>query len=257
MYNKEEPIPTIKNLDIKEWEHFMVGTFKKADTKIEDSISNTLERLLRISPKIKKSSKVLIFSDGNSFLPVYIASKYRCKISVIATNQEVVDRILKDAKKYEVEDNIVATIDDFTLTSFTHEYFNMIWSVGAIDKTQNLTLTMKEVKRLLVPQGRFILCELAKTENIELENIPFSMEEVMQSANKADLEKVYEKALTKESIAHYDFLAEAYKKDASKLKKSLGEKPYKTSLETIQKLASQTDGNHAAWGFMQFQKRNA
>lgn len=261
MYNKETPEPTIQKLELKNWKDFMVGTFKKSDSSIEDSIGNTVDRLVRISPKIKKSSKVLFFSGGNTFVPIYLASKFGCKMTIVTESKEAGDELTKQIKKHEVDEKVEVLVDDYTLTSFSHESFDMIWSVGALTKREQLLLVMKEAKRLLVPQGRVILCELSKSEELEDATVsPFtthSIEEIMDFANKADLEKVYEKPLHTETIAHYKYLVEAVEKAGDAAKKALGEKEYAVAISTLKLMSHKAENNELAWSFLQFQKRNA
>ena len=262
MYNQETPEPTIHKLDIKDWKDFMVGTFKKNDTTIEDSIGNTVDRLVKISPKIKKSSKMLFLSGGNAFVPVYLASKFGCKMTIMTEHKEVAKEMEKLAKKYELDEKkIDVLVDDYTMSSFTHETFDMIWSVGAINMKEDMLLIMKEAKRLLVPQGRVVLCELSKVgdqADAELDNYALhSIDDIMHHANKADLEKVYEKPLHKESTAHYNYLIDALAKSEKTAKKALGSKPYDEAVQAVQLLASKAAEEQVAWSFLQFQKRNA
>jgi len=80
-FNKPVLEATPQKLDLKNWDEFLVGTFKKDDNAIEDSMSNTMARFERLTPNIKKSSKLLMLSGGHTFLPVYVATKYKCKIT--------------------------------------------------------------------------------------------------------------------------------------------------------------------------------
>ena len=260
MYNQELPDPTLTKLDIKDWKSFMVGTFKKDDKALEESIGNTLKRLIRISPKIKKSTKMMLFSNGNSFVPVYLASQYGCKINLVTESEDVAKKMEKEVAKYELTEKIDVTVEDYNLTSFTYDHFDMIWSVGGMQNQEKLLHILREVKRLLVPQGRFILCELAKTsEDADAKN-PFSnhsFADLLNVSNKADLEKVYEKALTRESVAHYQRLATELENAKAKLKKAVGAESFDSLLSDVKTLSSQSEDEQIAWGFLQFQKRNA
>jgi len=53
-FNKPVLEATPQKLDLKNWDEFLVGTFKKDDNAIEDSMSNTMARFERLTPNIKK-----------------------------------------------------------------------------------------------------------------------------------------------------------------------------------------------------------
>jgi len=246
-FNKPTPIPTIAKLKLADWKDFLVGTFKKADKSIEDSISNTILRFEKLTPNFKKSSKVLILTEGHTFFPIFIASKYGSKLTVMCRSEEVAKQVLKDAKQYEVEDLITAEKRDFNLTQFDYDQFDMAWSIGALyHKEEELMPVLREIKRILVPQGRFILCEMtSEDEEVQTKLGVHSMDDILRDGSKADLEKVYLKELTAESKAHYNYITE-----------NVGKAGAKTATE-LADVKSWVDADKLAWTFIQLQKRNA
>ena len=244
-FNKPKPDPVIKKLDIKDWDEYLVGTFKKDDKSIEDSIANTVARFEKLVPNIKKSSKILIISNGHMFLPIYIATRYGCKIFIICRTEAELKSVQKDIKKYKLEDTVTVEVKDFHLTQFDYDYFDMAWSVNTLHSEAELMPVLREIRRILVPQGRFILCEHTSDDEATQESIgAYSHKTIEREANKADFEKVYLKDFVKESNDHYTHLlsqVKAKKKEADKVSGML-------KLVQDEKLV---------WTFMQFQKRNA
>ena len=244
-FNKPVLEATPQKLDLKNWDEFLVGTFKKDDNAIEDSMSNTMARFERLTPNIKKSSKLLMLSGGHTFLPVYVATKYKCKITVMCRDEASVQLMNKTAKQYEVEDTLVAEKRDFNLTQFDYDQFDMAWSVNSIYGEDELMPVLREIRRILQPQGRLVMCELTSDDLAVQEEMGIlSTKNMERIANKADLEKVYLKDFIKESGQHYEHLTTALKGKKAELAK-------------IDKLASLVADDKLVWTFMQFQKRNA
>lgn len=246
-FNKPTPIPTIPKLKLADWQDFLVGTYKKADKSIEDSISNTLLRFEKLTPNFKKSSKVLILTEGHTFMPIFMASKYGSKLTVICRSEEVVKQMLKDAKTYEVEDKITAQKLDFNLTQFDYDQFDMAWSIGALHhKEEDVMQVLREIKRILAPQGRFILCEpTSEDEDVQKELGIHAVTEILKEGSNADLEQVYLKELTAETKAHYKYISE-----------NIGKAGAKTA-DSLARMKSLADADKLSWAFIQLQKRNA
>jgi len=244
-FNKPAPEPTPQKMDLKNWEQFLVGTFKKDDKAIEDSMSNTMARFEKLTPNVKKSSKLLMLSSGHTFLPIYIATKYKCKVTVICRDDAAVKLLNKTAKQYEVEETMVAEKKDFHLTQFDYDKYDMTWCVNSLYGDPELMPVLREMRRVLVPQGRIIMCELTSDDDAVQEDMGIlSSKTIEREANKADLEKVYLKDFVKESGQHYDYLKGALKGKKAELAK-------------IEKLTKLIADEKLTWTFMQFQKRNA
>ncbi len=257
-FNKPKPDPVLEKLALADWKQFLVATIKKDDKKLEQSIGNTVARFERLVPNIKKSSKLLILSDGSSYLPVYLGSRFGCKITVICRTEEAANRINKSIKKHELEKTVGAEMKDFTLTQFDYDYFDMVWSTGMFYGEENLLSFLREMNRILVPQGRFVLCELAsEDEDIQEKLGMYSFSEVLNLANRADLEKVYLRELEKETLAHYKYLDEILEKSEKAINKAHGKGGYDTAKSEIKNLIKLAKKGDISWGFMQLQKRNA
>jgi len=121
----------------------------------------------------------------------------------------------------------------------------MIWSVNMLYSEVELLSVLREMRRILVPQGRFILCEMtSEDEKVQEDMKVYSIKNIEREANKADLEKVYLKEFVKESKDHYKYLSDKIDE----------RKKGNQSLTDITDLVNE---DKLVWTFMQFQKRNA
>jgi cyclopropane fatty-acyl-phospholipid synthase-like methyltransferase len=230
--------------NLKQWEDYPVGTFKKSTKGIEEAIEATMERLTRIVPTIKKSSKLLVYSSGSSYVPSYLSVHSGCKIECITNSDKASKKVAKDIKELGIEDNITVTSKSFSKTLFHRNTFDMVWSVAENYEDEALDV-FREVARVLVPEGRFVLCHQFRSddnEQKEFANLSV-IDHFLQKASNVDLERVYVKELKNESVKHLKaFLA--YKDTPAKEKKKL-----EIFLEN-----SETD--QLVWAFLVFQKRN-
>jgi sarcosine/dimethylglycine N-methyltransferase len=257
MYRKEAPDPTLKKLQASNWDNYIVGTFLKDSNTLEESQQNTLERIERLFPKIKKSNKILVLSDGNSFVPIYLSSKYQCKITILCETKEALDMMESDVEKYEQQDYISCLQRDFDQTQLDYDYYDMVYSMNSISSHKEVDRVLAEVRRTLVPQGRFILLEKSYNGDVSSDFDFYETDDFLRKALRADLEKVYFKEFSKETQDHYVAVRKKLDKEKKSVIKVDGEKGYKSAIEAVDKLIELSAENKVSWKFIQLQKRNA
>ncbi len=248
--------PIIKKLSLDNWQKHIVGTYKNDSDSLEDGQQNSIKRLERLGPKIKKSSKVLVISNGNNFLPIYLSSKYRCKITVVTENEELKEELEEDIASYDQNTNVDVVVKDLNITQFDYDKFDMIWSLGALGMQENLKTILREMKRILVPKGRLLMVERLANHKDEKEIQAYSIDTLLQDASDADLEKVYEKHFIDETKTHYKRLINDFNQEKKHLEKSMGKSSYETSVSQIGLINDRVEQGLVGWRFLQFQKRN-
>lgn len=257
--NKNTREAVLKSLDLKNWIHFFVGTYTNKNQGLEEGLDATIIRFMKLVPHIKASSKILVLSNGNTFLPIYLATKYGCSITVACENEEVLSKLNKEIEEYELTQNISTQIIDYQHLPFNYDQFDMAWTVGALHHRNELLTILRELRRVIVPQGRLVLCEMAgDLEDQPSAGLPilYSINEIINMASRADLEKVYMKEFQQESITHYQKLTEAIGQNENQLKKDMGSKAFEASKVQLKELSALFEKEKISWGFLQFQKRN-
>lgn len=260
MYNKKvvEPIELNIPFEISKWTTFHTGIYKGDNTDVNIALKHTMERLVRLMPNIKKSSKVLVFADANSFPAMYIGARYGCKIDCVATTEENAALLEKVAKDHELDGIITVHTKPFTKTMFSDSSFDMVWALDNLHTAEDKQKVIKEAARLLIPEGRFIFSDYMKKGNkdIEAEFSYLPTKDYLKMADKADLERVYLREMAPDASKHLGFLMANLEKESAKITKKLGTKDYKALLSDLTDKKSHLDNGNLDWGFFQFQKRN-
>ena len=245
--------------NIIDWENFFIGKYNLGNEVLEESMKISINRFIKLIPRIKKSSNLLIFSSGNSFLPIYLSSLYGCKVTVICANQHVSDKIQQDIES-NTDETINVITRDLYLTGLNYNTYDMVWTIATLYKRHDLMKVLREINRILVPEGRLIFWEPTKSDtplNEFNEYVIHSSDDILKIASRADLEKVYNKSLKEETLLFYEKVEKEFKESKTTIRKSLSESEYDSSLDKIQKLHAYTSEDKIKWSFIQFQKRNA
>ena len=167
MYNKKE-VEEIKldiPFDISQWKTYHTGIYKGDNEDIGEALQHTIERMARLMPNIKKSSKILVLGGANSYPAVFLVARYGSKTDCVAQSDEAAKTIEKYAKSHDKDDKITVHVQPFSKTMFSDGNFDIIWSMDGIHTTENKRTMMREAARLLVPEGRFIFCDYIDIKN--------------------------------------------------------------------------------------------
>ncbi len=234
-------------IEIKTTDKLFLGCYSNGGESIMEAQISTIDRLLRLTPKLKKSSKLLFLCNDYIFVPFYIATVFNSKIHILCEDEEKERDILKQIEENNLSAYIQTSIGTYNYLNFDFDYFDFVWSINALSQKQELLPIMREIKGVLTPQGRLILVEevLNSTEpNLPIDYL-HSFLEISKIASASDLEKISQIDLSEESKFHYQSLSrnEDVKSD--------------DILNQVLHQKSLTDDGLISWNFIQFQKRNS
>jgi sarcosine/dimethylglycine N-methyltransferase len=250
MTETNTPAPFVFKFDPKNWETYPIGLHKKNIAKGEQALKNTLERVMKLLPGIKKSSKLLVLSRGNTQFAEFLAYEYMCHVDIMCHTEAQAKAVEKYIKTKDFDEKKVAVKQcSFNELMLDREHYDIVFSLAELYNEDDTLLLFKEIARSLVPEGRFIMLEVFDTfeDEVELdgyENIT-SMDNILRRGRRADLERVYAKLLPEKTIQYYKGLVD---KSSDKIKGD--------SLKRLKKLNDYASGNAINWGIIQFQKRN-
>jgi len=250
MTDANTPAPYKFVYNPRDWEDYPIGLHKKNIAKNEQAQKNTMERVMKLLPGIKKSSKLLVLSRGNTQVAEYLAHEYMCSVDVICNTPEQAKAVEKSIESKGLGEKMTVKQNSFTELMLDREYYDIAFSLGELYNEDDTLLLFKEIARSLVPEGRFIMLEVFDTfeDEVELdgyENIT-SMDNILRRGRRADFERVYAKPLPEKTIQYYKALVEKSSETGIK----------GAALDRLKKLQGYADSNAINWGIIQFQKRN-
>lgn len=227
--------------------HILVCSYLSENDTLVEAQTNTMERVIKIIPKLKKSSKVLVIFDGCLFVPLFLASTFQSRIFILCETSEIEKSVQKELEQYEYTSCISTSTGDYQSMPFDFDFFDFVWSVNALVKKENILTILREIKNILTPQGRFLLLEevLVNEARDNNDEYLYNAEDILNYGMSADLEQVSNITLEKESKAHYVRLENS---------------PFfigRLQKNAIQLLKNNAIGNITCWHFIQFQKRNS
>lgn len=247
----EEVIPF--PFSIKDWRNYHVGLFEdEASSTAENGVQETVDKLLKLLPSLKKSTKLLVLSTDVGSSAVYIAAKVGCKVECVCRTKAGAKSTVDLAQAAGVEDLVNVVIYKYDEIPYSHLTFDFVLALDSLSKAEDKQHVFREVARMLVPEGRFAftdytaglasdeesntrICKLLSRDSIVLSR------DYQQLADRADLEKVIVKDLNSSLAKHYDHLAKEVDAKSKKVVTALSQAVSELEL---------------GWSMYIFQKRN-
>jgi sarcosine/dimethylglycine N-methyltransferase len=242
----------------EEWNQYPVGLYRKKVVNPAEAIQASFERMARLLPNIKKSTKPLVFNSGYGLAALFLADKYGCKVECICNSDETAQVTADFAKQFGLEDLINITNCLFDQVPFSGASFDLVWSMDSMSFNENKPTTLKEVARLLIPEGRFIFSDYIKSskfledvwipvESSDRQRQLVSASEYIKLADRADLERVYLREDEDQLKQHFTYVQKALEqvKDVDEQVK-----------DRLVQLQDRLKQQQLTWGLFQFQKRN-
>lgn len=244
-----------------------VGIYRPKDISIQEAEKATVEKMLKLIPRINKSTRILILDSEFGHTARYILETKECKIECLNFNpiQNTYNRNQVESKfeeklqkKFNVEEGYFEDIP------FPRETFDIVLAQGALMHSDDKLRIFREVHRTLKAEGRFVFSDVLKSDDCssdELKKVTellplsevYSVEQYEKLARKAFLHKVYLLELPEQLHTHYVKL----KEDLDSKKKEVKDyKAYKQYDQDLQTWIDVTEKSLLDWGIFIFQKLN-
>ncbi|MEM8523734.1 MAG: class I SAM-dependent methyltransferase [Bacteroidota bacterium] len=242
-----------------------VGIYDKASNSIEEANENTILKMIKVMPSLKKSTNMLMIGTGFGDVTRYIFEKHGCQIDCVNPDPKQNKIHQKKNVAAEMDSKVEIFEGDYSKTPYKLGHYDVIWSQDTFINQEHKQKIFRDLARILKPEGRLIFTALLQdgplTAKMELrKRLPLTYSPNLLTADKydrftsnADLEKVFIKKMPNQLTTHYQKVLEKLEANPKKVSDASFRDAMKTELENS--LAAIEEG-YLSWGILQFQKRN-
>lgn len=249
-------------------EDIHIGIYSTGQESIKDASRNTILKMTKRLPSIKKGTKILDIGSGYGGAARFLAEKYKCQVDCLNLSETENQRNLKKTKAADLEKLISVTTGNFEQIPFDQESYDIVWSQDALLHSNKKLRVFQEVSRVLKPGGHFLFTDPMQSNDcpagvlnevlgrIHLEEMG-SFNLYKRLARRTGLEQVFTKEMSEQLTSHYskvlETLQKRYEEVAKKSKKTYLDK----MMQGLQHWIDAGEKGYLTWGILQFQKRNA
>lgn len=263
-YNSKDANNFYQNVWSPDYTH--VGSYKDGDESIEEASLAMIKRMVRLIPKIKKSTKFLDLGSGYGGTARYIAETYECSITCvnISETQNEINRKLN--KEAGLDEKITVVKANFEELPFQRDSFDLVWSQDAFLHSDHKDLIFREVSRVINNEGRFIFTDFIKREDSSKEVLQPILQRLQlndlgtfkyydRMARTEDMAKVYNKDMPDMMIIHYSKVLGKLKAEYKTITKNVSKKYIDDMMEGLQYWIDGAEAGHVSWALFQYQKK--
>ena len=248
-------------------EYLHVGSYKDGSIGIEEASLAMINRMLRLLPSIKKSSKLLDLGSGYGGTARYLAETYGCSVTCVNISKVQNEFNIEKNKKAGLDEKITVVKGNFEKLPFTRDLFDLVWSQDAFLHSAHKNDIFREVSRVINNEGRFIFTDFIKSEDcpdqvlkpilqrLQLEDLATSRQ-YDRMARNVDMAKVYTKEMPEMMVIHYRKIIEKLQSEYKNIIKKVSKKYIDDMLTGLQHWIDGAEAGHISWALFQYQKKN-
>ena len=141
------------------------GYWDATTKNFHDALLN-INRVLSAKAGISKTDRVLDAGCGIGGSSIWLAKNIGCSVTGISLSEKQVRKANALAAKEGVTSLANFMQLDYTDTGFPAESFDVVWGIESVCHAADKTLFLKEAARVLKKNGRLIIADFFKRENL-------------------------------------------------------------------------------------------
>jgi sarcosine/dimethylglycine N-methyltransferase len=250
-----------------ERESIHVGLYENEKQSIKKANQLLVKSMVRKIPKIKKSHKILNISSGYGDTARFLANKFNCKIDYININKARNDYNHSTNENAELDQFINIITGSINNTPLNRNNYNIVWSQESLSKSEDKGKALREISRVLQPEGRFIFTDMLHTKDCPEKTLKkinsFLAIDTLGTAKLykrlarwAELERVYFREYPQQLVTHYSKVLKAVKDNEDELIKDSSKAAVQNRIKGLDQIIEAGYKGYLTWAIFQFQKRN-
>ncbi len=244
------------------------GIYRPKKASIAKAQQNTTDKMVKLLPKIKKSSKILILGSGFGETARYLGEKYGCKIDCLNPNEAQNEFNREEIEKIELQKKINVYPGSIESIPLDRDTYDIVWSQENLVYSERKPRVFRQIHRVLQSSGRFVFCgpmlsedcPEAKREKM-MSQLPINelitFEAYDRLGRRGFLQRIYTSEMTDHLLLHYQAVLKELEKKKEKAIKVSSKKYYKQRVDDAKNWIKYAEDGCLEWGILVFQKMNA
>lgn len=241
-----------------------VGIYKNSKSTPAEAARATTDRMLRLLPRIKRSSRILILQSGFGTAARYIAAENKCKIDCLNDNnvQNAYNQGQIDAMGLEKQVKVAEGNVDYM--PYEPNTFDMVIAQDSFSITARKGQMFRAIHRVMKPEGRLIFSAImlsdGEVDAQRIEKLPveelITQEAYTYKAQRGFFQQIYTLDLSIHLETHFEKVSEVLENNKEKLVKQSSKKFIDKRIESTKLFQELAGEGQLSWGILMFQKLN-
>lgn len=145
------------------------GYWDESTKNFHEALLN-INKVLSAKASISNNDKVLDAGCGIGGSSIWLAKNIGCKVTGISLSGKQVNKANALSVREGTERLAKFEQKDFTATGFANESFNVVWAIESVCHAADKTAFVKEAFRILKKDGKLIMADFFKKEDLDGKN---------------------------------------------------------------------------------------
>ena len=243
-----------------------VCIYRNLKLRPQEASRLTTDRMLKLLPRIKRSTRILVLQSGFGTTARYIAREHNCKVDCL--NVDVPQNAYNQAQieAEELTKKMTVTQGNVDYMPYAPETFDFVIAQDSFATTAEKRQMFRAIHRVMKPEGRLIFSAIMRGDDItpeqeaKLSHLPteelITREEYESDARRGFFQSIYGLNLSKHLGTHYQKLTEILRDNQEVLAAKLSKRFVAQKLKTCLQISELADEGSLRWGILMFQKSN-
>lgn len=243
-----------------------VGIYQSEELSPYEASRLTTDRMLRLLPRIKRSTRILVLQSGFGTAARYIAKEHNCKVDCLNDDaqQNAFNAAQIDAE--ELPKKMTVTEGTVDYMPYAPETFDFVISQDSFSTTTEKRQMFRAIHRVMKPEGRLIFSaimrgdEVSPEEQVKLNSLPteelLTREEYEADARSGFFQSIYGLNLSKHLSTHYTKLEQILQDNQEEMAAKINERFVQQKLLNCIQMKELAEKGSISWGILMFQKSN-
>ena len=244
-----------------------IGIYRPKSLSLYEANRKTTERMLRLLPRIKRASKILVVQSGFGGAARFIAEEYKCKVWCLNDDEKQNEYNLRKIEEAELSKKVKVDKGFVEYMPYDPDYFDFVIAQDAFSLTGKKRETFRAIHRVLKPEGRLIISALMRSEECKsaeseklIKSLPLeeliSEEQYGTDAKRGFLQQIYSVELSDQLVHHYTKVLYTLEANKEKLVEQSSKRFVNDRIKTYRNFITLAQDGCLDWGILMFQKMN-
>lgn len=243
-----------------------VGLYDKGDMTPFEAARATTDRMVRLLPKINRSTRILILMSGFGTAARYIAANQKCKVDCL--NDDKVQNAYNQAQidKEELTKKVTVSFGSVDYMPYDPETFDYVIAQDSFSITANKGQMFRAIHRVMKPEGRLVFSALMVKDDLpeaalqRVAELPvedlITMSQYEQDARRGFFQQIFSVERDQHVATHFAKLAEILRENEAELTKQSSAAFVQERITACENFVALAKDGHLGWAILVFQKLN-
>ncbi|SEQ96629.1 SAM-dependent methyltransferase [Neolewinella agarilytica] len=243
-----------------------MGIYKDESLSPFEASRVTTDRMLRLLPRIKRSTKILVLQSGFGTAARYIAETHQCKIECL--NDDKVQNAFNQSRIDEMElgKMVKVSFGDVDYMPYEPDTFDFVIAQDSFSITAQKRQMFRAIHRVMKPEARLVFSAIMRGDKVDAEgdklinSLPveelITLEDYEQDAKKGFFQQIYNLDLSQHLAIHFRKMAESLTENKEDMVEQTSNKFVDKRMHTCKTIQKLAESGQLNWGILMFQKLN-